>query len=660
MPDVTLLDADGVARAVPESEVQYRLDRGWSRDSAEQKTDRLVAESQENVYGGVAGTALATGAGVARSVTGGISDAVLSAAGAGGTLDKLRKHNPIASTVGEIGGAVIPVGAGGLAARAGTKAAGLVKGTGTLAQVGRSAVAAGTEGAILGVGQGVTELSLSKDPLTLERAASVIGSNVLFGAGTGAAIGAAGKLAEKGLGRAKQKLDDIASKPQVADDGARAAVADEIKAFRNEVKESKIWLATKDADVKTIREVREVGKIALEADRAVDRMLRNPKALAKRPERVLDGLQQQEHALETLINQGDKLRPIFAADTSGTRAAALDFATTALEKNRALQAKITQITAKPAAAAQGGLGDAIQDAGMGYMLGAAAGIPGLGTALAAGRVGMGLVKKLGADTAAVAARGSKAIDTFLTVGAKVAPTARLMATKTLTNAAYGATKDEPTRTPRLADAFKARSSEIRNLTAPGPDGKPVMRMEARQQIADRLAPIRAADPVLADKIETNKAKAIEFLADKLPRKPDLPGMISDKWQPSDMEMRTWARHVAAVEDPHSVIDRLADCSVTAEDAETMRAVYPEMYAEIQAQIMMQLGELRSNLPYARRLALSIFSDIPVDPALDPRVLAVLQESYANEEGTDGGATAPKAAPQFGSITKPQPTAAQER
>jgi hypothetical protein len=56
----------------------------------------------------------------------------------------------------------------------------------------------------------------------------------------------------------------------------------------------------------------------------------------------------------------------------------------------------------------------------------------------------------------------------------------------------------------------------------------------------------------------------------------------------------------------------------------------------------------------------MFSGVAVDPALDPKVLAILQGSFANEEGSEGGTEAPRPEPQFGSVTKPEPTPAQQR
>lgn len=584
-----------------------------------------------------------------------------------GELSRLARAGEV------IGGAAshTPLGlATRLGSRAGAAVGGAIRGEGAIAGLARAGAAAATEGGVFGAGQGVSELLHSDDPVTVERALSVIGSNVLSGAAIGGAVGVGGKALGMGLRRAKTALDDIVEKGASSDAVAlaeRAQVADDIKALRAEMKENKIWLATKDADVKAIKEVREVGKIALEADRSVDRMLRNPKALALRPQRVLDGLQQQEHALESLIKQGDNLRPIFANDASGARVAALDYASVALEKNRAIQARIAEVTAKPAEkAASSGLGDIMGEAALGHMLGAATGIPILGQAIAAGRIGMRVVQKLGLDTTAAAARGSQAIQTFLNVGAKVAPKAPVVATKVLGNVAFGPAQ-KPRRgaklkQPDLADHYQARTAELHQLVAPGPDGKPMMRPEARARVAEQLAPIRAAHPLLADKLETAHARKIEYYADTMPKKPDVfaSALGQDNWRPSDMEMRSWTRRIAAGEDPDAVIDRLSDGSITPEDVETMRAVAPEMHAQFVRQIIEQLGELQTKLPYQRRLALSMFSGVAVDPAMNPQVLNMLQSQFEAEEGSEGGTQAPVAQPAFGSVSKPKPTPAQER
>lgn len=732
---INLLDENGVARPVPESEVQYRLDRGWRAETAQDAASRASTEAHDEVHGGVVDT-LATGAGSLLSAgTFGATDALRVAIGgedARRDIADSRAAHPVASTVGAVGAMLTPWGAGGVAARAGQRAAGLVKGSGVASKIGGAAVGAATEGVVTSIGTTVSERSLSDNPLDVERALTGFGSNALFSGVTSGLVGGATKTLGHGLGRAKAKLDDLASRPAagaVDDVTAKAATVDDLTAYRATVKDANPWAA-----------IDEGGDAALlsKTNNRIRKLMDDPAGLAENPKLALKALREQETAFtRTLANReevatrlasankkiskelGDELATLpdkatevvltgksaqrygaFAdvkvskVDKVPTvkigRDEALNFKTAldegkvlgqgqqSLDKlqgladaNRALQAKITAATAKPVAAAAGkGLMDVAGDSAMGYMLGAAAGIPGLGLLAAGARVAAPLIKKLGLNSQAAAARASKGVQAFLDVGGKVAPAAPVLATKVLASVAYAPSRqkqrqpagDAKPRRATLAASYKARADEIRSQIAPAPDGSLQMRPSARAQIADRLAPIAAADPMLADKMETLAARRLEFLASKLPKRPDVGGIPTgpDNWQPSDMEMRTFARYAAAVEDPHAIVDRLADGSVTPEDSEAMRAVYPEMYADIQRQIIESLPSLRESLPYQRRLAMSIFSNVAVDPALDPRVLAVLQGTFANEEGSEGGTEAPKAAPQFGSVSKPQGTPAQER
>lgn len=694
MPIRMLPPEGGAAIDVPDDRVDDFVNRGFRPQSNVERATSTVESERDDYYSRPAAKLAAGGLAVGRVVTGGITDAAIRAFGSDQSredVSALREHNSKLSTGLEIGGALLPGGVAGLASKAGK--------TGTT--IASAARGAAIEGGIMGAGQGVSEIALSKDPITLERAASVIGSHALFGAATGGAVGGATKAIGKGLRLAKNKLDGIAAKgvdqtvdastdlagldakglraaakvEQEAIEAARvprrAELADEIRGLRAEMKQNKVWLATKDSDDVAIRQI---GKRSLKADKALDNLLDDPKALAESPKSALRQLRIQESALDDLVTKhADNLRVKFAADTSGTRAAALDYATVALEKNRALQAKIAEVAGKPTsarldaiaerlaapAAVKGGAVNALGDAAMGYGLGAVAGLPVVGAVVGAARVVAPVLRKLGANQAQVAARASKAVEAMLTVGAKVAPRAPIIASKILHEVSFGPS-ERTSKKSTLAEGYKARTEEIRKLTQPGLDGKPVMRMSERQKLQERLAPLRAYDPIAADQIESNKARAIEYLAEMQPRMPDLPGMDPDRWQPSDMEMRKYARQVAVVEDPAGVVERLANGSITPEDAETMKAVYPEMYRDIQLQIMSQMGERSAKLPYQRRLALSIFSGVPVDPVLDPRVLAALQGSFTAEEGTEGGIQAPKASPAFGSVTKPSPTAAQER
>jgi hypothetical protein len=89
-------------------------------------------------------------------------------------------------------------------------------------------------------------------------------------------------------------------------------------------------------------------------------------------------------------------------------------------------------------------------------------------------------------------------------------------------------------------------------------------------------------------------------------------------------------------------------------------VNPERAQAFTQKIIAGLAQLDKPLPYHRRLALSMLTGQPIDPAMNPQVLAVLQGSFTAEPSTEGGTQAPKAQPQFGSISKPEPTPADRR
>jgi hypothetical protein len=390
-----------------------------------------------------------------------------------------------------------------------------------------------------------------------------------------------------------------------------------------------------------------------------------------------------------------------------TRATALDAAEVALQRNKGLQARIGTLTSKPASArltaiaeAQDALaaigsrpktaaeqmlsgltfGKASAGAGavgamvggpVGALIGAAAPLVGAKAAQLVTEKVFGRVAKASAEAGA---RSTKAIDAFFGAGERMVKATQPLATRVLATVRYAPSSDErtapapiaqrdlkpATRSPELAAAYNARASEIRSQTMIGPAGVPVMRPEAREALAAQLSPIAAIAPLLADRMETVAARKLEFLAGKLAPDPDLGMQLGARpRQESDMQMRAFARLAAAAEDPDGVVERLASGTVTPEDAEAMRAVYPEMMASITQQIVERLPTLRGTLPYHRRLALSIFSGVPVDPALDPAVLNVLQAQF---EYGDEPARGPRAQPQFGSVKKsaPEPTPAQER
>lgn len=725
MGNVTIRDAGGTAFDVPEELVPQYVARGFALEAPEQQAQRLAAEQQAATYGGPVGTFAAAGLGAVRTVTGGLSDVALRGIGGQREAAALREENPIASTVGEVAGAFIPVGlpavagAAGKAIRAGASEAGLA---GTL---GRAALAGSAEGAMYGAGSGISEIALSDDPLTTERAASVLSSNMLFGGVAGGGIGLVGKAAELGLRRAATAIEAAVARKTVEDvspdlaaldnkglKGAREVEIDRIEAERaplrkqlvediQDFRERIIETRMKDAAAEGLHlgEVREANAAFKRANLELRRALDDRAGLADRPESILKTLRTQEQAMSAIKEWGDgaiagwdakvkaipeeiraeilagksTIAPVPSALTPRGVDEAIeremvkrygslhgpefpkslrtidDVFEGAIAKNRQLQSRIAELTAPPASErltqieAAGEALHAPQPKSLGeHIVGMVAPYAGpVGAIAAAGtRAVGGLRKALGE----AGQRAGKTVAQFLDTSARVAARAPL-ATKVLAGVRFGEERKQPTG-ESLPALFKARTDEVKALTAFDEAGVPRMLPEARLAVAGRLKAIGVADPILADRLETIAARRIEFLSSLIPRRPDVAGAAvgPDRWQPSDMEMRSWARSVAAVEDPHGVLERAASGNVTPEDIQAIRAVHPEILRDWITEVSSQLGTLRKTLPRERKTALSLLTGQPVDPAMDPAILRVLQAQYAYEPGP-----APMAKPQFGSV-----------
>lgn len=730
MPSVPFVDPQGVSRDVPEEFVADVVSRGWKPQThADVLTDAAEA-AHERDYGGIGGTVKAGLAAAGRGVTFGGTDVVARALGgddAAYDLNRLKEQNRAVSIGGEIAGAIAGTVATGGAGLLGSATRGAAKAAGGGL---RGAIAAGaTEGAAYGLGTGVSELALSQDPLTWERATSVLSSNALFGAATGGALGGAGNLVERGLTRASKVIDDGLAARAARDSadavpadlaaldakGLRAArqaeldaietarvpqrqqFADDLDTFRKEARESKIFLATKDADVKGIGEVKQMAKVFLDADRKIDRLLNNPKYLAENPKFALGHLQQQENALTKIAKSEPELRAVFAADATGARAAALDAIAPTLERNRALQTRVRDLVAEPASERLTAIEAArearslpkpepsmLEKASGGALFGALSGaahalpvigqIPGVASLIGAkgAEIVTGLVfGRLGKATSAIAERSQAAAQALVGAAKAAAPVVKAaapaaipLATKTLAAVRYAPPSRDQEEPKTLPGLFKARTDEIKTQTAYDEQGIPRMRPGARAEMAKTLAPIRAVDPIMADRMETLAARRIEYLSGIIPRQPDFgtPQVGPNRWQPSDMQMRSFARSAAAVEDPDGVESRAANGLLVPEDARAYWACYPERAQDFTRQVFEQLPQLTKPLPYAKCLTLGMLTGKPVDPSMTPRVRNVLQASFPDEPGSEGGTQAPKAEPQMGSIKKSvdAPTQAQGR
>ena len=163
--------------------------------------------------------------------------------------------------------------------------------------------------------------------------------------------------------------------------------------------------------------------------------------------------------------------------------------------------------------------------------------------------------------------------------------------------------------PQTKDIHKLFAARMDELARATPDA-------IHAALTDR---IHTSDPAMSDAIIAQTIKGMQFLQSKAPKQTILPGMLpgDGHWQPGKVAIEQFARYVQAVNDPASVIEGLAKGKLDMEGAETLRAVYPQLFAEAQQTLLQSAPKLQQTLPYAHRMALFVMYQIPLDGTMMP-------------------------------------------
>lgn len=132
--------------------------------------------------------------------------------------------------------------------------------------------------------------------------------------------------------------------------------------------------------------------------------------------------------------------------------------------------------------------------------------------------------------------------------------------------------------------------------------------------------------------------ASQYLAQHMPKDP-LAGRymsVDDSgWEPNDSELSAFHRRMAVVQDPKVAMEKIADGSVSPEEIDALRTVYPEIYNKLKNEVIGALMEKGTKIPYSQRIAIGTIFGMPTDPSMEPAAIAALQSTYDIEEDEGG-------------------------
>jgi hypothetical protein len=150
-------------------------------------------------------------------------------------------------------------------------------------------------------------------------------------------------------------------------------------------------------------------------------------------------------------------------------------------------------------------------------------------------------------------------------------------------------------------------------------------------------------PGIKQAMATKMAISTQYLAKHIPKDPMAGRYLNanrSNWEPSDSELYRFNRRVAVVHDPKVAMDKIADGSVTPEEIDALRSVYPEIFEKLKADVTQAVMEKGDKIPYDKRITIGTIFGVPTDPSLEPEMIGKLQSTFdvVDEGGRPDGAT----------------------
>jgi hypothetical protein len=531
----------------------------------------------------------------------------------------LGRAGEAALTAGRVLGAPTrAVGVAGDLAATGARIAGEALGLSGDTRLARMAVAGleGTargaaEGALMGAGQAVSESALSRNPdLTAEHLLAAMGTGALFGSFAGGALGVGGRALREGGELAASGAVRAAERAGVS----RAALADaRIVARLNAsgLDEAAIAaLGTKPTQIVADLErlgigTREglTGTTGLATARS---SARDAATVVREADTTLTRLQGELDRLpEVAVSQRSKLgERILQAATDKQIAEVVAASVSRAPSREGLGAALKE-----------GVDSALNLGFLGHMMGSPT------SAVTTFAAGVG--KKLVQNTAEafVPALQSKAIDFLLRATEEgTANTARAAAgiiAKTATRAVQSAV-------PRAAAAAAEYNLSVEAARADTPE-------LVVQRIATAMPELAHSAPRVLAAVTQKALTSRAFLESKIPvtdRHPvgDLQPQLRKKSPVSESEQRRFLAFKKAVDDPASIIESVANQTLTTEQAEVLKEVYPALHQKITEKVMEGLAAATEPMSFQSKMRLGILLGSPTDPTLDPSFINSMQAS----------------------------------
>lgn len=139
--------------------------------------------------------------------------------------------------------------------------------------------------------------------------------------------------------------------------------------------------------------------------------------------------------------------------------------------------------------------------------------------------------------------------------------------------------------------------------------------------------------MIADTVKLKSVEAVNYLLSVMPKPltPNNPLVKNKNYKPSSMEMTKFSRQVKTALNPLSVIEDLNDGTLSKDQVEVLANVYPQLLDEIRYRVTDAVAENPAQIPYNKRLKLSLLLGLDLDPSLNPAMSSIIMAASPAQE-----------------------------
>lgn len=610
--------------------------------SQEQVNRAVEQDIKEETFNTLGNEALAFGSGALSAATFGLSDKAISALGGQEKLRDISEINPLARGAGEITGAIGSAFLGGTAAArflpgaAATKASGAVRGA-VAARHGKTAglVAEGVvDGALFGAGQAYADAVISDEPVNAEKIIAGMGSGALFGGAIGGAVGGLGKLS---------KRIDIKKAAQQSDAFRSTQAGREITKIRRKLDRDLTKFIKKEVPENLRVKTESTLKEAVDSlgDDFLSSSAENVNNFATKLKELHPHVGAPKFDIDGLaLKLGDDVpnlnKPIRDAATGELTSTGklLQSEGVSIEaiSNSPVSEAVAKLWASKQAARKSTKAIATKPTGL-------TGLVGQLTSGPSGVIGSAR-RLIDHGRSAI----GESVERFIRVAGKprkgTVPAATTVLGKIRFDNDVGV---KPKQIKSRLEAFNQFSERL-NKAAGNPE-------VVKQNLERNFAELSQLKPAVGDMAIQKALARLQYLHGVMPKSPNVEGFAPDNWQPTSTELGKFTRIVRAAEDPYTILEDMETGRLTQEAVDTVKNLYPEIYREIQLNLVERADEIRKNVGRQGRNQLSVLFQAPVSAIYEPSMIQNLQLNYMQreleaEQGGTGNFSTPGSTQQF--------------